>query len=419
MRDCSKHCGGAVRGASGRAHSGACSRTNGAARRRYTAPAGRGHSVLSEVKIRRARPADKAGVLNFCRRTWGEYGDFIHRVWDEWIGDKRGFYAVALLGDRPIGTAKLTLLRPGEVWFEGLRVDRQFRGIGLAHVLTEFLLKKAARMNAKSVRYATGGSNLASQHIGKMWGFRLLRRYICMEAPPDGRRKAVLIRVSDPAKVLRLAGAGAAKTRAGFEKMDSAAGGKTGQASASAVARLTHVLSSSRFVTSMKGLASEGWTFYQVDEDFVRRALRRRGVYVALTDDKGLPDDAALPQRSATHHSRAVQSGAGPSTAPDPAAVGFLVASAQHRRGRLLVWTLADLKEDCFPVLLGAARRLAFDLGLKEVRVVMPYARVMTIPARRMGFHREYEGMSSVVMEQLWGPERSSRERPRRGRSVR
>lgn len=85
------------------------------------------------------------------------------------------------------------------------------------------------------------------------------------------------------------------------------------------------------------------------------------------------------------------------------------MAAAQRRRGRLLVWTLADLQEDCLPLLLGATRRLAFDLGLKEVRLVMPCARAMTIPARRAGFHREYEGMSSVVMEQVWERGRSGR----------
>jgi len=364
MRKCSRHYGGASRGAP--AHSSRC--------------------ALAGVKIRRARPADKAGVLRFCRRTWGDYGDFIDKVWDEWIGDKRGFYAVAAMGKRPIGTAKLTLLRPEEVWFEGLRVDREFRGIGLAHTLTEFLLNKAARMNARSVRYATGGSNLTSQHIGKTWGFTLLRRYTCMEAPPDGRRKSVLVRVTDPARALRLVCA--------------AAGGEAGAAGMPAVARLTRILKSSRFVTSMKGLASEGWTFYQIDEDFVARALKRRELYVALP---GGAEPTGRP--TARRSSAAARSGA----ASASAATGFLVAAAQRRRGRLLVWTLADLQEDCLPLLLGATRRLAFDLGLKEVRLVMPCARAMTIPARRAGFHREYEGMSSVVMEQVWERGRSGR----------
>ena len=350
-------------------------------------PARSSSSVLAGVRIRRARPADKGPVLQFCRRTWGDYGDFIDRVWDEWIGDKRGFFAVAALGTRPIGTAKLTLLKPGEVWFEGLRVDREFRGIGLAQTLTDFLLKKAVRMGARSVRYATGGSNLTSQHIGKSWGFDLLRRYTCMEAPPDGRRKPALVRVTDPTRLLRLLDAGIADGVASLPR--------TTASRARAVARLTRLLLSSRFVTSMKGLASEGWTFYQIDENFVGRALRRREFYAVLSR-----------------------------TAPAPTVAGLLVAAAQRRRGRLLAWTLADLREDCFPLLLGAVRRLAFDFGLKEVRLVIPYARALTIPARKAGFHQEYDGMSSVVMELAGGPAStgrgkhagSVRKRPRRQR---
>jgi GNAT superfamily N-acetyltransferase len=332
-------------------------------------------------------------VLSFCRRTWGDYGDFIDRVWDEWAGDRRGFFAVAALGTRPIGTAKLTLLRPGEVWFEGLRVDREFRGLGLAQTLTDFLLNKAARMGARSVRYATGGSNLTSQHIGKSWGFDLLRRYTCMEAPPDGRRKPAVVRVTDPAKLLRLLEA------------DSAAGGpaprRAPPSRTQAAARLTHVLKSSRFATSMKGLASEGWTFYQIDEDFVRRALKRREFYAVMTGN---------PSGSGGAGKTGLSRVAGRSrSALAPGAAGLMVAAAQRRRGRLLVWTLADLLENCLPLLLGAARRLAFDSGLKEVRVVIPYARAFTIPARKAGFHQEYPGMSSVVMELAGQMDRTAR----------
>jgi GNAT superfamily N-acetyltransferase len=322
-------------------------------------------------------------VLQFCRRTWGDYGDFIDRVWDEWIGDKRGFFAVAALGTRPIGTAKLTLLKPGEVWFEGLRVDREFRGIGLAQTLTDFLLKKAARMGATSIRYATGGSNLTSQHIGKSWGFDLLRRYTCMEAPPDGRRKPTLVRITDPTRLLRLLDAGEASPP------------RTPASQTRAIARLTHVLKSSRFVTSMKGLASEGWTFYQIDGDFVGRALRRREFYAVLSAGA---DTVSLSK--AVGRSRTTRA---------PHVAGLLVAAAQRRRGRLLVWTLADLREDRLPLLVGAARRLAFDSGLKEVRLVIPYARAFTIPARKAGFHQEYDGMSSVVMELAGVMDRTAR----------
>jgi len=136
----------------------------------------------------------------------------------------------------------------------------------------------------------------------------------------------------------------------------------------------------------MKGLASEGWTFYQIDEGFVERALRRGDFYVVPAEGAGSP---------------ARRSRGKASPMPAAGAAGILVASAQRRRGRLLVWTLADLRQDCLPQMLGAARRLAFELDLKEVRLVIPYARAITTPARAAGFHQEYDGMSSVVMERV------------------
>jgi GNAT superfamily N-acetyltransferase len=327
-----------------------------------------GRGAISAVKIRRARRSDKQAVLLFCRRTWGAYGDFIHKVWDEWERDRRGFFAVATVGERPIGTAKLTVLKPGEIWFEGLRVDPAFRKLGLAHVLTSFLLQKARRMNAKSVRYATGGSNLTSQHIGKTWGFNLLRRYTCFEAPPDGRRKRIFARVTDPERALLLAG-------------EIPGDNRDGTARRNAALQLTRVLRSSHFITSMRGLASEGWTFYQIDPNFVDTALRNGELYVA----------SAASGRTAARSTSAAR--------PGPPIPGVIVAAPQRRQRRLLVWTLADLRTDSLSTLMSGTRRLAFDLRLREVRLVVPYSREMTIPARKVGFRQEYKGMSAVVME--------------------
>ncbi|MBN1503784.1 MAG: hypothetical protein JW952_01845, partial [Candidatus Eisenbacteria bacterium] len=203
--------------------------------------------------------------------------------------------------------------------------------------------------------------------------------YTCMEASPDGRRTPVPVRVADPARVLTLSGATSPRER---------------PTRASAVAELTCVLKSSRFVALMKGLASEGWTFYQIDERFVRQALARRDFYVVPAE--------------------------GSRWTGAPSAAGILVASAQRRRDRLLVWTLADFREDCFPLMLGAARRLAYELGLNEVRLVVPYARVITMPVRAAGFHQEYEGMSSVVMERGRSKDGTvQRERAGRGKARR
>ncbi len=284
----------------------------------------------------------------------------MHLVWDQWVSDKRGFFAVAVLDGRPIGTAKLTVLRPGEIWFEGLRVDPLFRGAGLSHRLTDFLLRKAEKTGARTVRYATGGMNLTSQHIGKSWGFKLLRRYMCFEAPPQKRRSRVSLSRLGPTRLL-----------SALDEQASVGGHVSRE---EAVRRLTDLMGASRFLKSMKGLASRGWTFYSVDESFVSRASRRGDLLLARL--------------------RTV-SAAGSGRRP----VGLLVASRQRKRARLLLATLADFSEDHFPALLRAGRRLAYDLRLREVRIVLPYSHAMMDVARKVGYRPEYEGLSSVVME--------------------
>lgn len=329
-------------------------------------------------------------MLQFCRRTWGEYGDYINLVWDKWVRDRRGFFAVALLRGSPIGTAKLTLLGPGEVWFEGLRVDPAFRGAGVSHALTNFLLEKAERMGARTVRYSTGGRNLASQHIGKSWDFKLLRKYVCLEATADGRLVKTLLRASGPTRVLTVITGGSVRRGAG-----SATPARLPRKKA--LELLTDLLRSSRFVTAMRGLASRGWTFYSVDEGFLARAFRRNGVFLACPVHSRMKDGRPASRRKGARVSKRGGHAYGRSVPP----VGLLIVSRQPRRRRLLVATLADLREDRLSVLLRGARRLAHDFGLKEVRVVLPSSRKMLNAARKAGYYPEYEGFSCVVMEKF------------------
>jgi len=260
-----------------------------------------------------------------------------------------------------VGTAKLTVLRPGEIWFEGLRVDPALRGTGLSHVLTAFLVKKAEQSGARTIRYATSGRNLASQHIGKRWGFKLLRKYVCFEARPDGRRANIFARPSGPLETLEaIAGTAARKATSVPAPVRSP--------KKAALGLLAQAMHSSSFLTAMKGLASKGWTFYSVDEDFLARAFRRRGVFLA---------------------------------GPGPAPAGLLVVALQPRMRRLLVATLADWNESQLTASLAGARRLAYEFGLGCVRVVVPYSRRMRNAAKKAGYHPEYEGFSCVVMEKL------------------
>ncbi|MCX5801333.1 MAG: GNAT family N-acetyltransferase [Candidatus Eisenbacteria bacterium] len=309
------------------------------------------------ITIRRARASDKKVVLGFCRRTWGDWGDYIDKVWDEWVKDKRGFFAIAAIGKRPVGTAKLTVLNKREMWFEGLRVDPSFRGAGISHLLTGFLAKEALRRGAETVRYATGAGNRASLHIGKSWGLRLVGKYSILTASSDGRRCSVFERTSDPVTAL------AAVANAG--------------------------------VHCAAGLASEGWTFFEVNRDFLAASFKKREVFLGLLPPQG----ADLPQR------RSIARRPPDSGVASP--LGILIASPQRKKGRLLVKLVAELRENALGLLLSGTRKLAHELALPRVRLIVPAKRAILACAKGAGFREEDEGFYHVVMEAHLGDKRT------------
>lgn len=123
--------------------------------------------------IRKAKPADKESILALVKGIWGG-DDYIPGVFDYWLKEP-GFYVYEIKGE-VAGLTKLTEFSPGELWLEGLRVGRKFRGMGIANILTEFLLSEIRARGFKSVMYATGFDNKASIHIGNRYGFKVKSR---------------------------------------------------------------------------------------------------------------------------------------------------------------------------------------------------------------------------------------------------
>ncbi len=94
------------------------------------------------MKIRKAKPSDKAQVLDFCKFTFS-WGDYIAEVWDYWILE--GNLLVLTIKDIPVGICHSFLTDPNEIWIEGIRVDKNFRRKSIATKMineSEFLAKK-------------------------------------------------------------------------------------------------------------------------------------------------------------------------------------------------------------------------------------------------------------------------------------
>jgi hypothetical protein len=129
--------------------------------------------MTNSVMFRPVQAADKDRVLAFTAHTWGaDEGDYIGDVFDDWLIDPKGEFTAALIDDQVVAIAKLTHLSNGEWWFEGLRVDPDFRRRGIALSLNRYHIEMARKLGGRVIRYMTGGENVGSQAIGAQAGFQ-------------------------------------------------------------------------------------------------------------------------------------------------------------------------------------------------------------------------------------------------------
>lgn len=118
---------------------------------------------MPQTKVRSAQPQDKEAVLAFCIRTW-DWGDYIDRVWDDWLVDPQGNLFVAVTNEQPTGIAHLRMINTTDAWLEGLRVDPNYRQQGIATALNMAMLEEAIRRGATNVRLVTESTNTGAIH---------------------------------------------------------------------------------------------------------------------------------------------------------------------------------------------------------------------------------------------------------------
>src|SRR5437879_1326543 len=102
---------------------------------------------MPHIEIRPARPEDRDAVLAFCTTTW-EWGDYIEEVWDDWLNNSQGLLLVATADGQPVGVAHILMLSETEAWFEGMRVDPNYRRQGIAGALFNAQVAEAKRRGA-------------------------------------------------------------------------------------------------------------------------------------------------------------------------------------------------------------------------------------------------------------------------------
>jgi RimJ/RimL family protein N-acetyltransferase len=132
-------------------------------------------SPKGSLSVRRARPADREAILEMSKRIWGGH-DYMPLVWDRWLAEKRGALLTVTVDGRPVGTSKVSLLAPGEVWLEGLRLHPDYQGMGLSKRIHRSTFREASKLSPRTVRYATWIGNEASRRIAEKNGFWQIAR---------------------------------------------------------------------------------------------------------------------------------------------------------------------------------------------------------------------------------------------------
>ncbi|HEV7129506.1 MAG TPA: GNAT family N-acetyltransferase, partial [Ktedonobacterales bacterium] len=126
---------------------------------------------MGAIEVRPARPDDRTAVFAFCARTWGDDGDYIPYVWDQWLVDTNGVLLVAQLDGQPVGLTHMDMVTADEGWIEGVRVDPSWRRQGIGRVLISRSLAAAHERGAAVVRMLTDSDNTASQQLFAKFGF--------------------------------------------------------------------------------------------------------------------------------------------------------------------------------------------------------------------------------------------------------
>jgi GNAT superfamily N-acetyltransferase len=154
--------------------------------------------TLDNIAIRPAAPADRPAILGIAAQIW-EGGDYLPDVIDDWLKPGPAELIVATVDERVVGLGRYVAEFPRFAWLEGLRVDPQLQGKGIAKALTAAMVEKADRAGAELVALSTYLDNYASQKVSAAFGFEQAVGFAYCEGKPEAalRHAVASARVTD------------------------------------------------------------------------------------------------------------------------------------------------------------------------------------------------------------------------------
>lgn len=133
------------------------------------------HKRLSrdQVEFRKATAEDRPAIERIAASTWdGE--DYLPDVFDHWLQDETGLFSVMTLQNEVVALSKLSQIGLTEWWLEGLRVDADYRGRGLARIMHHYTVAQARQIAKGVLRFSTSDENKAVLHLAQESGFQVV-----------------------------------------------------------------------------------------------------------------------------------------------------------------------------------------------------------------------------------------------------
>jgi GNAT superfamily N-acetyltransferase len=141
-------------------------------------------------EVRGARPEDYEAVVAFTEDTWPERGgDYVPHVYEEWMAAEGGDQRTLVLDpvDEPglAGLVQGVLLSDHEAWAQAMRVNPDYRGLGVAPELTYALFDWAAEAGASVCRNMVFSWNEAGLGTSRSVGFDPVTAFRWAHPDPD------------------------------------------------------------------------------------------------------------------------------------------------------------------------------------------------------------------------------------------
>lgn len=151
------------------------------------------------MELREARLEDHEAVAAFTRNTWPdrEAGDYLPDIYPKWI-EGENHTLVAEAGSEIAGVAQCTMLSETEAWCQGMRVNPDYRGEGVARRLTHALFDWARERGALVARCMVFSWNIPSLGLTRKIGFDPATELRWATPEPDSDAEPELAITGDP-----------------------------------------------------------------------------------------------------------------------------------------------------------------------------------------------------------------------------